>query len=113
MKHSVLRGKNNLQSNTPTFTHNTKKKTIKLNNFKSDIVAICSYNFVYSFGCFPIKYIYTDPPLISGHLDIKDAQCAKNKDGRKFTYIISRLDAAGVLKGCFKRQNIDFFFKVA
>ena len=43
----------------------------------------------------------TDPPprLKSGHLDIKDAQCAKKYDGRKISYhIISRLGAAAVQK---------------
>ena len=49
-------------------------------------------------GCFPTKDMQTTH-LRSGHLDIKDAQCAKYKDGRKISYhIISRLGAAGVQK---------------
>ena len=50
-------------------------------------------------GCFPTKdtQIADASPLRSGHLDIKDAQCAKNKNGRKISYhIISRLGATGV-----------------
>ena len=79
MNHSVLRGKNNLQSNTQTFTHNTKKKTIKLNNFESDIVAICSYNFVYPIRRFPIA---DPPPLHKWQSWYKICViCAKNTDG--------------------------------
>ena len=37
------------------------------------------------------------PPLRSGHLEIKDAQCAENNDGRKISYhIIPRLSGDGV-----------------
>ena len=47
------------------------------------------------------------PLLRSGHLDIKDAQCAENKDGRKISYqIISCLGATGVQKGHFGRLQI-------
>ena len=48
----------------------------------------------------------TPPPLRSGHLDIKDAQCAKKNYARKISYhIISRLGAAGVLGA----RNSNFF----
>ena len=47
------------------------------------------------FGCFPTTDLQT-LPLRSGHLDIKDTQCAKKNDGRKTSYrIILRLAAAG------------------
>ena len=40
--------------------------------------------------------VVSDIPLRSGHLDIKDAQYATYKDGRKISYHnISRLGAAG------------------
>ena len=52
--------------------------------------------------------------LRSGHLDIKDAQCAKKKGGRKISYhIISRLGAAVVQKGRFGRPKIHLSSKVA
>ena len=50
-------------------------------------------------GCFLTKDIKTPSPLPlrNGHLDIKDAQCDENKNGRKVSYhIISRLGAVGV-----------------
>ena len=54
------------------------------------------------------------PPLRSGHLDIKDAQCAEIKEGRKISYhIISRLGAEGVQKWRFGRPKIHFFSKMA
>ena len=54
------------------------------------------------------------PPLKGGHLDIKDTQCAENKDGRTISYhIISRLGAAGVQKGPSRRPKIQFSSKVA
>ena len=51
-------------------------------------------------GFFPSKDMQTPlSSLKSGHLDIKDAQCAKKNDGRKISnHIISRLGAAGVQK---------------
>ena len=53
-------------------------------------------------------------PLRSGHLDIKDAQCAKKNDGRKFSYnIIPRLGAAGVRKGRIRRPKFQLSSKVA
>ena len=53
-------------------------------------------------------------PLRSGHLDIKDAQCAENKVGRKMLYhIISCLGAVGVHKERFGRQKIQFSSKMA
>ena len=50
-----------------------------------------------------------------GHLDMKDAQCAKKNDGRKVLHhIISCLGTAGVQKGRFGHQQIKLsFFKVA
>ena len=55
------------------------------------------------------------PPLLrSGHLDIKDAQCAEDKDGRKISYhVVSRLGAVGVQKGRFGRPKIQFSSNVA
>ena len=51
------------------------------------------------------------PPLRSGHLDIKYAQYAENKDGSKISYyIISRL---GVHNGRFRRPKNQFSSKVA
>ena len=48
--------------------------------------------------------------LRSGHLDIKDAQCAETKDVLKTLYhIISRL---GAQKGRFGRPKIEFLSKV-
>ena len=42
-------------------------------------------------GLFP-NYGCADPlPLRSGHLDIKDAQCANKNDGRKISYRVSAL----------------------
>ena len=42
------------------------------------------------------------PPVRSGHLNIKYAQCAENKDGRKISYnITSRLGTMGFQKGRF------------
>ena len=53
------------------------------------------------------------PPLRRGHLDIKDAQCVKNKDGRKIPYhIISRLGAASVQKESFGRPKFQLSLKV-
>ena len=53
-------------------------------------------------------------PLRSGHLDIKDAQCAENKYGRKTSYhILSRLGAIGVQKGRFGHPKIQFSSKAA
>ena len=58
-------------------------------------------------GLFP-NYGYADPPpLRSGHLDIKDAQCPKKNDGSKISYhIISRL-------GRFERPKIKLSSKLA
>ena len=54
------------------------------------------------------------PPLRSGHLDIKDGQCAETKDVLKISYhIISRLGTVGVQKGRFGRPKIKFSSKVA
>ena len=39
------------------------------------------------YGLFP-NCGSADPPLKSGHLQIKDAQCAKKSDGRKISYRI-------------------------
>ena len=58
----------------------------------------------------PTKDMQTPPPslLRSRHLDIKDVQCAENKDGHTISYhIISRSGAAGVQK--FKIQKIQKF----
>ena len=53
------------------------------------------------------------PPLISGHLDIKYAQCVKKNDERKISdHIISRLGAAGVQNGRFRRPKIQLSLKV-
>ena len=54
------------------------------------------------------------PPLKGGHLDIKDTQCAENKNGRTISYhIISRLGAACVQKERFGRPEIQHFSKLA
>ena len=53
-------------------------------------------------------------PLRSGHLDIKDVQCAKISDGREISYhIISRLGARNVHKGRFGLPKIELSSKVA
>ena len=45
-----------------------------------------SYREIVSFrGPVPTNDTQT-PPLRRGHLDIKDAQCAENEDGRKISY---------------------------
>ena len=52
-----------------------------------------------------------NPPFRSSHLNIKDAQCAENKDGRKISYhIISRLGAVGVQYGRFVVLKIELNF---
>ena len=66
-------------------------------------------NIVYQLGCYPTIDMQT-PLLRSGHLDTKDAQCAKKNDGRKIPHhIISRLGAAGIQKGRFGRPKIQLF----
>ena len=51
-------------------------------------------------------------PLRSGDLDIKDAQCAENKDRHKISYhIISRLGVTGVQKWHFGRPKIQLSSK--
>ena len=50
----------------------------------------------------------TPPPLRSGHLDIKYAQCAGTKDVLKISY----RGAVGVKKGHFGHQKIYFSSKV-
>ena len=63
--------------------------------------------------CYNYRRICRPPPLRSGYLDIKDGQCAGNKDGRKTSYhCISRLDATGVQKGYFGRPKIQLSSKV-
>ena len=53
------------------------------------------------------------PPLKSGHLDIKDVQCAENKDGRKIScHIISGWDVTGVKKARFGHQTFNFIQKL-
>ena len=54
------------------------------------------------------NYGYADPPPFrSGHLDIKDAQCAEKNNGRKISYRnISRLDAAAAQKRRFEHPKI-------
>ena len=66
-------------------------------------------------GCFPTNDMQTPSPLLrSGHLDIKDAKCAKNKYGHEISYhIILHLGAAGVQKGRFGRPKIQLSSKVA
>ena len=52
-------------------------------------------------------------PLRSGHFDIKDAQYAENKDGRKNSFhIISRLGAVGVQKGRYGRPKLQISSKM-
>ena len=52
--------------------------------------------------------------LRSGHLDIKDAQCAETKDGPKISYyIILRLGAMSVQKGRSGSPKIQCSSKVA
>ena len=60
------------------------------------------------------KDMQTYLPLRIGHLDIKDAQCAKKNDGHKISYhIISRYRAMGVLKRRFGHRQIQLSSKVA
>ena len=70
---------------------------------------------VHQQDCFPTKDMQTlPPPLTSGHLDIKGAQCAQKSDGRKISYhIISRLGAMGIQKERFGRPKIQLFSKIA
>ena len=69
----------------------------------------CNPNQVFE-GCFPTNDMQTPLPLRSGHLDIKNAKCAKKYDGRKISYhIISRL---GVQKECFGHPKIQLSSKV-
>ena len=54
------------------------------------------------------------PPLRSGYLDVKYAQCARKNDGCKVVYhIISRLGAADIQKGRFGRPKIQLSSKMA
>ena len=48
-------------------------------------------------------------PLRRGHLDIKDAQCAENKDGRKISYHISRLSTTDLKEAFWAPKNSIFF----
>ena len=48
------------------------------------------------------------PPLRSGHLDIKDEQCAKKNDGPK---IWACVDAAAIKMGVFGAQKSNFLQK--
>ena len=62
----------------------------------------------------PLNVDPTPPPLRSGHLDIKHAQCAETKDVLKISYhTISRVGAVGVRKGCFGHPKIRFSSKDA
>ena len=45
---------------------------------------VCS-TFCMSTLCLHTTYAYVSPHLRNGHLDIKDVQCAKNKDRRKIS----------------------------
>ena len=60
---------------------------------------------------------YADPsppppfPLKSGNLDIKDTQCAENKDERKIAYSVWALQASK--KRRFGRPKIQFSLKYA
>ena len=69
---------------------------------------------LYSHGPCPIKGASAPPPpLRSGQLDIKDAQCAENKDGRKFHITTYRIWVPRAFKrGILGAQNLNFF-KVA
>ena len=54
------------------------------------------------------------PHLRSGHVDIKDAQCAENKDGRKISnhiMFISRLAVRALKRGFFGTQKFNFLQK--
>ena len=65
-------------------------------------------------GCFSTKDMQTSPPLRSGHLDIKDAQCAKTKEVLKKPYhIISRFRVMSVKKERYDRPKIKFSSIVA
>ena len=65
------------------------------------------------FGCLLTTDMQT-PPLRSGHLDIRDALCAKKNEGLKISYhIISRLDAAAFQNRRFGRPKIQLSPEVA
>ena len=51
----------------------------------------------------------TPSPLRSGHLDIKDAQCAENKDGRKISYRV--WVQQGLKRGVLGAQKLNFLQK--
>ena len=58
-------------------------------------------------NCGPVqtKDLHTPLSIRSGHLDIKDEQCAESKDGHKISYHIKlRLDAVGVQKCNFLKK---------
>ena len=80
--------------------------------FRARSVSCCCWYYVSRL--FP-NYGYADPtPLKSGHLDIRDAQCANKNDRRKISYhIISRLGAMGRLKERFRHPNIQLSSQVA
>ena len=40
-------------------------------------------------GPIATKDMQTHPPFSSGDLDIKDAQCSENRDGREISYYIT------------------------
>ena len=72
-----------------------------------------SWYYYYHYGWFPTTDMQT-PPLRSSHLNIKNAQCIKNKFGRKIScHTISCLGAAAVQNRRFGRPKIPISSKVA
>ena len=56
-------------------------------------------------GCFPTTDMQTSPPLTSGHLDIKYAQCAKKNLGAIFHIALYRVWASQAHKRASLRPN--------
>ena len=52
-------------------------------------------------GPIPTTDMQTSPPLRNAHLDIKDAQCAKENDGHKISSHHITLGRHGRPKGAF------------
>ena len=71
--------------------------TNKLSGHDLFIALIFSSPKLFIFGCFPTKDMQTPPPLRSGHLFIKDGECAESNEEsyfRFFRFLVFELLAA-------------------
>ena len=80
-------------------THSAESQQPGTDRLPSSIRRVCL------FGPVPCKDMGNSLLLRSGHLDIKDTQCAETKDVLKKSYnITSRFQVMGVEKGRYERQ---------